>query len=317
MDNPIGHPERPRALATDDIDYPLARARPGYVVKRATRRAADRQASFPAQPRLLGLNTVSVTRPLAYPSHRHADHEVVFVEIGPYRCAIDGRPLVVEAGQALLLRPGNTHELSLLPGQRHRVLNFRLAGLAPQTRSSLTALEANADPRDQIFAYGDGFADLLGQIERESESPRPFSPQIQDSLLQTLFWRMLSAMPPSLLSPRLRQHTDDQFFLDLLLERIESSLHLRLGVADLAEQLGVSKSTLVKRCRRLLGEPPSKAFMRAKTSRAADLLAEPGRSVKEVSYLLGFQNPYHFSRVFKAYQGYPPSQTRASGPKAP
>jgi AraC-like DNA-binding protein len=43
---------------------------------------------------------------------------------------------------------------------------------------------------------------------------------------------------------------------------------------------------------------------------AAELLVESGGLVKEAAQRVGFADPYHFSRCFKAVHGLAPSQLR-------
>ena len=40
--------------------------------------------------------------------------------------------------------------------------------------------------------------------------------------------------------------------------------------------------------------------------KAAEFLVEKGGMVKEAALLVGFTDPYHFSRCFKAVHGVPP-----------
>jgi AraC-like DNA-binding protein len=44
--------------------------------------------------------------------------------------------------------------------------------------------------------------------------------------------------------------------------------------------------------------------------RACQLLRDPALSVKEVATRLGYQDQFHFSRQFKAFQGMSPSEYR-------
>ena len=48
-----------------------------------------------------------------------------------------------------------------------------------------------------------------------------------------------------------------------------------------------------------------------KIKEAKKLLRQKKHSVFEVSEMLGFENQYYFSRVFKKYEGHAPSEYRA------
>jgi transcriptional regulator GlxA family with amidase domain len=83
-----------------------------------------------------------------------------------------------------------------------------------------------------------------------------------------------------------------------------------LGVEELASLMKVSKRTLSMKCRSLLNDSPARLLARFKVQKAVQLLMYTDRPVKEISYELGFENPYHFSRVFKTIYGEPPSALR-------
>jgi AraC-like DNA-binding protein len=60
------------------------------------------------------------------------------------------------------------------------------------------------------------------------------------------------------------------------------------------------------------GVPPVQYHLDLKVLRAKELLLYSDKSVKEISYELGFQSIYYFSRVFKNKLGLAPSEIRKS-----
>ena len=87
-----------------------------------------------------------------------------------------------------------------------------------------------------------------------------------------------------------------------------------LSLDEIARRLGVSTSNLAHEFRRETGVPPMRAYRDVRVRRARELLAA-GMTVTRVSDLLGFANPYHFSRLFAKATGSPPSLCR--GERAP
>jgi AraC-like DNA-binding protein len=81
-------------------------------------------------------------------------------------------------------------------------------------------------------------------------------------------------------------------------------------VEQLAGMMQISKRSLSMKCRALLGDSPAQLFTRFKIQKAVQLLSHTDRPVKEISYELGFENPYHFSRVFRRICGTTPSTLR-------
>ena len=123
--------------------------------------------------------------------------------------------------------------------------------------------------------------------------------------------RIIRAMPPARLSSVLLHQSKQQAFSERLRRVFDNHLDKQLDADAMAAQLGVSVRTLTTRCREITEKPPMQAFMTHKMNYAAQLLQITSLSVKVISYRLGFQNQYHFSRVFRRYHGKPPTTFRA------
>jgi len=70
-------------------------------------------------------------------------------------------------------------------------------------------------------------------------------------------------------------------------------------IAGLARSVLMSESQLKGSFREVFGVSIYQYFQQARMERAKELLAESGRTVKEVGYELGFTNIGHFSRLFE------------------
>jgi AraC-like DNA-binding protein len=58
------------------------------------------------------------------------------------------------------------------------------------------------------------------------------------------------------------------------------------------------------------GISPRQYFLQLKVMRARELLITTDQSIKEISYQLGFDSIYYFSRFFKQKTGMSPSEFR-------
>jgi AraC family transcriptional regulator, arabinose operon regulatory protein len=83
-----------------------------------------------------------------------------------------------------------------------------------------------------------------------------------------------------------------------------------LQVADLAAQANVSPSHYFALFKQQTGHAPIDYFIRMKMQHARRLLDSTTASVKEIAEALGYDDPFYFSRVFKAVHNLPPSHYR-------
>jgi AraC-like DNA-binding protein len=78
----------------------------------------------------------------------------------------------------------------------------------------------------------------------------------------------------------------------------------------LAATAGMSYDTLRKRFKKETGLSPKQYWLNLKVQRANALLVNPNHTVKDVAALLGFDDPYYFSRLFKRKTRRAPSALR-------
>lgn len=84
------------------------------------------------------------------------------------------------------------------------------------------------------------------------------------------------------------------------------------SLSEWAEKGGVSPPTLHRLFRRYQGVTPYQYLTRQKMNRAAQDLIGTDLLVKEVAAKLGYEDPLHFSRVFRNVHGVSPQQLRDS-----
>jgi len=92
------------------------------------------------------------------------------------------------------------------------------------------------------------------------------------------------------------------------------SQHLNrpLQVATLAARVSISPSHFFALFKRRIGLAPMDYFTRLRMERACQLLETTSLSVKEVAAVLGYEDQFYFSRVFKQVNRLAPSDYRAA-----
>lgn len=82
------------------------------------------------------------------------------------------------------------------------------------------------------------------------------------------------------------------------------------SVVRLAKLCKVSPSTLERHFQEEMGQCPKEWLNDDRMRRARALLSVEGSRVQQTATELNYQNQHHFSRAFKKYHGYPPSEHR-------
>ncbi|NOD35409.1 MULTISPECIES: GlxA family transcriptional regulator [unclassified Ruegeria] len=91
---------------------------------------------------------------------------------------------------------------------------------------------------------------------------------------------------------------------------MQDSIETPISPSFIAEELGISTRQLERLFGKYLNTSPKKYFMELRLERAQKLLLQTEASVTEIAIACGFENPGHFSRVFRSSFGVTPHAQR-------
>ncbi|KIX10829.1 AraC family transcriptional regulator [Dethiosulfatarculus sandiegensis] len=94
------------------------------------------------------------------------------------------------------------------------------------------------------------------------------------------------------------------FARDLLKSRMENPPEL----SELARMVGISRTKLINGFSYLFGTTPAACLRDMRLKRARQLLFQREKSLTEIASIVGYASLSHFSKVFRAYYGVPPSR---------
>ena len=95
-----------------------------------------------------------------------------------------------------------------------------------------------------------------------------------------------------------------------VIDFIEANLQCGLDLAAMAAEVNLSASSFARHFKRSLGVPPYAYVMERRLNRAWSLLAQTGRSVKDIAAACGFTDQAHLTRLFVRRYGMTPSVFR-------
>jgi AraC-like DNA-binding protein len=111
-----------------------------------------------------------------------------------------------------------------------------------------------------------------------------------------------------------RPQRTDTWLADLR-ERLARQATLWPDYNLLAQQIGMSLSTLRRRFRSIAGVPLHTEVMSHRIAAARDLLVDTAMPIKEIASRLGYRDVYFFSRQFRQIAGVSPTLFRISSQK--
>lgn len=142
---------------------------------------------------------------------------------------------------------------------------------------------------------------------------KPFSPKL---LLARTFklieqresLRKKYSNSPGIIQPALCSTDRDKEFVDRLLKIMEQQIgNSQFSVDELAATMGLGRTMFYRKVRGVTGYSPNEYIRIIRMKKAAELLLENRYTVAEVSYKVGIEDPFYFSKCFKKQFGMAPS----------
>jgi AraC-like DNA-binding protein len=123
-------------------------------------------------------------------------------------------------------------------------------------------------------------------------------------LVQTNYAKSINDLIDQLFSPQLASFR----------EIIEAHIFSRASINDLARLTGMSLSSFKRDFEKNYQDSPAQYIQSRKIQEACKLLLRSSLSVREIAYRTGFQDPSHFTKVFRKWAGHSPMEFRNNRP---
>lgn len=112
-------------------------------------------------------------------------------------------------------------------------------------------------------------------------------------------------------APEIITEEQDKHFKELLDIWLTKNLtDTSLNINRFAENMGYGRTTFFKKVKKITGLTPNDYIKDMRMNQAAKLLKDPKLTISEVSYMVGINDPYYFSKLFKSFFGITPSNYR-------
>ncbi|HNY18095.1 MAG TPA: AraC family transcriptional regulator [Treponemataceae bacterium] len=179
------------------------------------------------------------------------------------------------------------------------------------------ALKTALEERQTVLSINSNFRfqfeDLL-QLSRSADSALRESARY---LLESFLWRWFVRLAPqatarqdSALPSESGVDRKSRIHVEKALSLMEKSVRENVKIEDLAWKLGLSEEHFIRIFRAQVRMTPHQYFTRLKVEGASGLLISTDKAVGEISDWFGFENQFHFSRIFKKCTGMSPLDYR-------
>lgn len=243
-------------------------------------------------------------------------HQIVLVSQGRGIARTDGAVFHFQPPALIVAPTGAVHGYEFERGTLGFVVSFAADLLTDLARREVAVGRLFAAP--QTWEMPAGAADTSALLRVARGLARAYALDGPDSPLALEGWLALllaQVMRVSrvLAAPRNASISGSRELITRFRRLIESRFRSSLHIAQYADTLGVSESSLRHACLGVTGQSPSQLVHARILIEAKRQLAYTPLPVAEIAYRLGFDDPAYFTRFFTQRAGLSPRRYRLSG----
>ncbi len=250
----------------------------------------------------------------SYHSHDHA--EMAFVLSGEGRYLVEGEQFAVKEGDLLLFNAGVRHKALFCPDLLLPATEFfvgfsdvQFPGLSPNALplpGGEFLLHTQGELRRKLY-------NLCASMQEENEVCRPGRYSMLKAYLMQMILLVMRGQCQPMERPRgcAFESANKKYVVAQILSYFETHYSEKISLDQIAENMYLSPFYLSKIFKSEVGDTPIRHLIDIRLEKAKELL-ESGftGSIQEVAAAVGYEDAYHFSKLFKKRYGISPSQAR-------
>lgn len=282
-------------------NWPLTSGAVRFILPKATTQAlAAHPLACDLYPTSLGFYPHACGHFIRRP--RHDDWLILYCVGGRAVAEVGDRKVTVVPGDMLAFPPGVSHAYWTLDEDPWTVYWVHFTG------TKAHAYWRHAGFSEDRFVYSLSVRAKLAEefkfLLDSRRSPHNLKMAVHTAHVVRDLLSYLALIWPATKSSR--SQLDLERIHSLMLQQLEGTLQLD----ELAAAAHLSRYQFAHEYRRQTGVSPIAHFIRLKIDRACYILDTSTLSIKEIGNVLGYTDPYYFSRQFKKVMGYSPEHYR-------
>ena len=247
--------------------------------------------------------------------HSHDYIEMVFVLSGKCRYKINEIGYEISEGDFIVLNPGTKHQALAIEGNSTPSTEFIIAFSDILLRDHPENVFPLPNPGSCVFrATGQLYQKLFklcASMEAENAAHRPGHYEMMKSYLVQMLLLIIREQykPEKSINGYTFRALNKKYVVEQILNYFEDHYSEKISLDQIAENMYLSPFYVSKIFKSETGDTPIGHLINIRLEKAKELLEEGG-SIQEVAAKVGYEDAFHFSKLFKKRYGISPSKTR-------
>lgn len=251
---------------------------------------------------------------LTYP-HSHAIIEIAYILSGTGQYQVGDQIYDVKQGDLMIFNPGVTHQ-SIVNNPADATMEF-VAGF--------TDVYFRDMPENQIvLPEGGHLLTLSGEAKREfsrccyeiieenasTQPGRYYMIQAQMIRMLVLIYRAIHGVKEQETVGVAFESYSRSYVVKKILHYLNDNYAQRISLDQIAQNMYLSPVYISKIFKEKTGDSPINYLIRIRLAKAKEMLDSDAGSIKVIAAAVGYEDVYHFSKLFKKYYGVSPMHYR-------
>jgi AraC family transcriptional regulator of arabinose operon len=239
-----------------------------------------------------------------YRKYGRNDFLLIYNHVGKAVARSNGIDYDIGNGTIVLFHPREEHYYKL--SEEGQVKSFWIHFTGYGALSILQKLKI-ADKNIYTIGQNDEIPTITRIARNEIQERRIGFELYTSSLLMQLLTLVSRKYLNSGFSSKLLENSNK---LDLSINYLHSNYKKNITVSELADLAGFCVSRYINLFKKITGSTPKDYLIKFRLQKSKELMRDTNLTLRQISFIVGFEDQLYFSRVFKKYEGVCPSQCR-------
>ncbi|KLE15838.1 AraC family transcriptional regulator [Clostridium sp. C8] len=247
--------------------------------------------------------------------HCHEDFiELSFVTSGSVDYLIEGEEYTLKKGQVLISNPGIYHKELFNSNTNCRELHLGLTNINIFNNCKKDFIDIGDKNVLTLNTYKDEILKTCQDIVDEQKNHKQTSPFMLKSLVMkvlVLLHREINEEIPNLNSQEFSfKSREKKVLVESITKYLNENYTEDISLYTLSKNMYLSPVYISKIFKELMGDSPINYLIQIRLIKAKNLLEDSKLSIKTIAKMVGYNDPYYFSKLYKKYYGISPNKAR-------
>lgn len=232
------------------------------------------------------------------------DYQLLYIASGKAYFYLDGEEKIITAGHMVIYRPKEMQKYIYYGVDQTEVYWIHFTG--SNVKNILRSYGIADDTKVIYCGTSLEYARIFKQIIQELQQCQEHYEEFLSMLLHEIF---ISLHRQILKKCTIRnEYLENE--MELATQYFNDNYNTSISIDEYAASRGMSISWFIRSFKQYANVTPMQYILSLRITNAQMLLETTNYNVKEISYIIGYDNPLYFSRLFSKQKGVSPSEYR-------